>query len=83
MSKLEKDLNRSQPELEQNSQTNSQKQLNSSRMENEGMLKNSSNKLSMTQLRKAILEGAMLADHLELTKLKLRHKQYLQNLKKT
>ena len=45
--------------------------------------KNSSSKLSMTQLRKEILEGAMLASHLELTKLKLRHQRYLRNLKKT
>ena len=83
MSKYKKDLKKSPLKLDQNSQQDLQVQPNSLKTEKEPMLKNFSNKLSMTQLRKAILEGAMLADHLELTKLKLRHKQYLENSKKT
>jgi hypothetical protein len=38
-------------------------------------------KMDLEKIKKAIIEGAKLADELELTKLKLRHEKYLKNKK--
>ena len=39
-------------------------------------------KMDLEKIKKAIIEGAKLADELELTKLKLRHEKYLKNKNK-
>ena len=38
--------------------------------------------MDLEKIKKAIIEGAKLADELELTKLKLRHEKYLKNKNK-